>query len=104
MSSCTVVRADDPIHRRLRVSVATIRDDVPITGGTKTRRGPAPRASREDVLAAALEWFVACKRIDVQALAGELGVGRATIYRWFGSREGLLGEVLVSAAKYVVRN
>lgn len=68
------------------------------------RRGPVPRASRRDVLAAALERFVACERIDVQALAAELGVGRATVYRWFGSREGLLGEVLVSAAKYVVRN
>ncbi len=30
----------------------------------------------------------------MQSVAGELGVGRATVYRWFGSREGLLGEVL----------
>jgi AcrR family transcriptional regulator len=56
------------------------------------------------VLAAALERFVACRRIDVQALAAELGIGRATVYRWFGSREGLLGEVLVSAARFVVKN
>jgi AcrR family transcriptional regulator len=55
------------------------------------------------VLRAALERFVACERIDVQALAADLGVGRATIYRWFGSREGLLGEVLVSAARFVIR-
>jgi AcrR family transcriptional regulator len=38
------------------------------------------------------------RRVDVQAIAGELGVGRATVYRWFGSRERLLGEVLVRAA------
>jgi AcrR family transcriptional regulator len=38
------------------------------------------------------------RRIDVQAIAGELGVGRATVYRWFGSREGLIGEVLNAAA------
>jgi AcrR family transcriptional regulator len=38
------------------------------------------------------------RRIDVQAIAAELGLGRATIYRWFGSREGLIGEVLVAAA------
>ena len=37
-------------------------------------------------------------RIDVQAIATELGLGRTTIYRWFGSREGLIGEVLAAAA------
>jgi AcrR family transcriptional regulator len=35
----------------------------------------------------------------VQALALELGLGRTTIYRWFGSREGLIGEVIVQAAE-----
>jgi AcrR family transcriptional regulator len=39
------------------------------------------------------------RRIDVQAIAAELGLGRATIYRWFGSREDLIGEVLVRAAE-----
>jgi AcrR family transcriptional regulator len=38
------------------------------------------------------------RRIDVQAIAAELGLGRTTVYRWFGSREGLIGEVLVRAA------
>jgi AcrR family transcriptional regulator len=38
-------------------------------------------------------------RVDVQAIAAELGLGRATIYRWFGSREDLLGEVLYRAAE-----
>jgi AcrR family transcriptional regulator len=38
------------------------------------------------------------QRIDVQAIAAELGLGRTTIYRWFGSREGLIGEVLNAAA------
>jgi AcrR family transcriptional regulator len=33
----------------------------------------------------------------VQAIAAELGVGRTTIYRWFGSRDELIGEVLVRA-------
>jgi AcrR family transcriptional regulator len=66
------------------------------------KRGPKPRASREDVLAAAVERYLACERVDVQALAAEVGVGRATIYRWFGSREGLLGEVLVTTAEQVV--
>ena len=39
------------------------------------------------------------QRVDVQAIASELGLGRTTIYRWFGSREGLIGEVLVTAAE-----
>src|SRR5438067_6115307 len=39
------------------------------------------------------------RRVDVQAIAGELGLGRTTIYRWFGSRDELLGEVLKHAAK-----
>ncbi len=38
-------------------------------------------------------------RVDVQAIAAELGLGRTTIYRWFGSREALIGEVLVRAAE-----
>ena len=39
------------------------------------------------------------ERIDVQAIAAELGLGRATIYRWFGSREDLIGEILLRAAE-----
>jgi AcrR family transcriptional regulator len=34
------------------------------------------------------------QRIDMRALASELGVSRATLYRWTGPREQLLGEVL----------
>jgi AcrR family transcriptional regulator len=39
------------------------------------------------------------RRIDVNAIATELGLGRTTIYRWFGSREQLIGDVLVRAAE-----
>jgi AcrR family transcriptional regulator len=62
------------------------------------RRGRPPAASREDVLAAAMHRYLRGQRIDVQAIATKLGLGRATIYRWFGSREDLIGEVLVQAA------
>lgn len=40
--------------------------------------------------------------MDVQALAADLGVGRTTIYRWFGSREQLLGVVVARAAEDVL--
>jgi AcrR family transcriptional regulator len=62
------------------------------------RRGRPPAASREDVVAAAMYRYLRGQRIDVQAIASELGLGRATIYRWYGSREDLIGEVLVQAA------
>jgi AcrR family transcriptional regulator len=65
---------------------------------TVPRRGRPPAASREDVLAAAMHRYLRGRRIDVQAIAAELGLGRTTIYRWFGSREGLIGEVLNHAA------
>jgi AcrR family transcriptional regulator len=59
-------------------------------------RGRPAAASRTDVLTAATRRFCAGDRIDVQAIATELGVGRATVYRWFGSRVGLIGEVIVA--------
>jgi AcrR family transcriptional regulator len=62
------------------------------------RRGRPAAASREDVLEAASYRYLRGRRVDVQAIAAELGLGRTTIYRWFGSREGLIGEVLVRAA------
>jgi AcrR family transcriptional regulator len=52
-------------------------------------------ASREDVLRLVREQFLAGQRVDLTVVARELGLGRATIYRWFGSRDGVLGEVIV---------
>jgi AcrR family transcriptional regulator len=63
------------------------------------RRGRPAGASRQAVLDAAMYRYLRGRRIDVQAIAAELGLGRATIYRWFGSREDLIGEVLVRAAE-----
>lgn len=42
--------------------------------------------------------FLSGERVDVQAIAARLGLGRTTVYRWFGSREQLIGDVLVRAA------
>jgi AcrR family transcriptional regulator len=66
------------------------------------RRGRPPAASREDVLLAALHRYLRGRRVDVQAIAAELGLGRTTIYRWFGSRERLVGEAIVRAAEPLV--
>ncbi len=60
-------------------------------------RGRRPAASRDDVLDAAVSRYLRGRRVDVQAIAAELGLGRSTIYRWFGSRDGLIGEAIVAA-------
>lgn len=60
-------------------------------------RGPS-RPTPVDALALAVRWFHAGRRLDIQALAGELGVSRVTLHRWVGTREQLLVEVLWAAA------
>ncbi|MFJ4651798.1 QsdR family transcriptional regulator [Nocardia sp. NPDC088792] len=69
--------------------------------GTRTPGRPAS-ASREDVLNAAIAMFLACKRVDVNAIAAQLGVSRASIYRWFGSRDGLLGATIARQLERMV--
>jgi AcrR family transcriptional regulator len=68
----------------------------------KRQRGPTAGATREQVLTAATELYLDCDRVDLQAIAEQLGVGRATVYRWFGSREGVIGEVLIGIAERLV--
>ena len=62
---------------------------------TVPRRGRKAAASREDVVEAATHNYLRGQRVDVQGIAADLGLGRSTVYRWFGSREELIGEVLV---------
>jgi AcrR family transcriptional regulator len=71
-------------------------------GTESPRRGRPSAASPEDVLAAALHLYLRGRRIDVRALAADLGVGRTTIYRWFGTREQLVGTVVALAAEQVL--
>ena len=71
------------------------------TGQGARARGRRPAASRQDVLDAAVYRFLRGRRGDVQAIAAELGLGRSTIYRWFGSRDGLIGEAIVAATEPV---
>jgi AcrR family transcriptional regulator len=63
------------------------------------RRGRPAAATREAALALATERFVAAQRIDIQAIARELGLARATMHRWFQTREALLGELLATLAE-----
>jgi hypothetical protein len=47
-----------------------------------------------DVFQAALKTFLDRRRLDMRALAGDLGISRATLYRRVGARDHLLGEVI----------
>ena len=58
-----------------------------------------PTPTPEDALRLARRRFIEPARIDVSALAEELGVNRVTLYRWFGSRDRLLVEVVWSLAR-----
>jgi AcrR family transcriptional regulator len=76
---------------------------MPPDATTTTRRPGRPAAAtREQVLDAALHRYLRGQRVDIQAIAGELGLGRATVHRWFGTREALIGEVIVLAATPVL--
>jgi AcrR family transcriptional regulator len=57
---------------------------------TRTQATPAA------AFRAARRMYLRGQRVDMQALAAELGVSRATLYRWTGPREQLLADVLWS--------
>jgi AcrR family transcriptional regulator len=62
-------------------------------------RGDQRPVTPADALHAARRHFLRGERLDMNELAQELGIGRATLYRWVGSRDQLLGEVIWSLAE-----
>jgi AcrR family transcriptional regulator len=54
------------------------------------------RATQVAAFRAARRRYLAGERIDMQALAAELGISRATLYRWTGPREQLISDVVFS--------
>jgi AcrR family transcriptional regulator len=71
-------------------------------GVAEVKRGRPATASREDVLRLGREQYLHGRRVDLTVIARRLGIGRATIYRWFGSREGLLGQIVASELEQLV--
>jgi AcrR family transcriptional regulator len=64
-------------------------------------RAPQPELSRTNptpaaAFRAARRMYLRGQRVDMQALAAELGISRTTLYRWTGQREQLLSDILWS--------
>jgi AcrR family transcriptional regulator len=62
--------------------------------------GPSPakmktnRSAADRIVDRAAQWVQDGRRLDMQGLADELGISRATVFRNAGSREALLGKAL----------
>ena len=64
--------------------------------------GRPAAATREELLAEARRRFLRGDRVELQDVAQRLGLARMTVYRWFGSRDGLMGEVLAQLGEGLV--
>src|ERR1700756_2927787 len=83
---------DDVLHtstRRCKIAV------WPLSRMVAEQRKP----DALDAFPIARRWFTSGRRIEMRELAAELGVNRATLFRWVGSRDDLLAEILWSLAE-----
>lgn len=58
-------------------------------------RGRPAAATKQQFLDAAARRFEAGDRIDIQRICAELGISRASVHRWCGSRDAVIGTVMV---------
>jgi AcrR family transcriptional regulator len=56
-----------------------------------------------DVIEAATNSYLRGEPLDMSALAAQLGIGRATLYRWVGNREELLANVIAETSERTFR-
>lgn len=68
------------------------------------REGAPARVTPLDLYQLARRDWLAGERIDIGALAARLEIGRATAFRWVGSRDLLLGEILWSLCDELMQN
>lgn len=57
---------------------------------------PVSDGQREAIIARARETFLRHERVEMNELAEHAGVNRNTLFRWFGGRDRILGEVIWS--------
>lgn len=70
--------------------------DTPL--GRQLRGEVAPKPDAVAAFKIARRWFLEGRRLDMGDLADELGVSRATLFRWVGNRDQLLGEIFSDLA------
>jgi AcrR family transcriptional regulator len=75
-----------------------------VTSAASQASRPADRPRADDAFKLARRKFLGAERIDMSALAAELGVNRVTLYRWVGSRNKLLVEVVWSVGQRTLEN
>ncbi len=71
------------------------------TGATAKPADAAPvfrRPTRQDALDLARAAFLEETRVEIGVIAAQLSISRVTLYRWFGSREQLLEQMLLQLA------
>lgn len=97
----------DTLHAMARPNGATVRTrPVGDTKLARRLRGLDEGGGTSDPLTAfklARRTFLAGQRVDIQGLVAELGVDRATLFRWAGNRDQLLAEVIWSLAEPTFR-
>ena len=69
------------------------------SAASQAGRVPERRPTADDAFRLARRKFLGAERIDMSALAAELGVNRVTLYRWVGSRNKVLVEVVWSVGE-----
>jgi len=62
------------------------------------------RPTAADAFALAKRRFLGSERVDMSSMAVELGVNRVTLYRWVGSREQLLVDLVWALAERTLRD
>ena len=60
-------------------------------------------STRNDLLRAARSRFLRGERLDVAGLAREVGISRATAYRWVGNGDELVGAIVAGIAEETFR-
>jgi hypothetical protein len=90
VASPSAVEAGDPEASALAAGSLALQEAR--EGGPDLKTSPTPAAA----FRAARRTFLRCERLDMRALALDLGISRATLYRWTGDRNQLLSDVLWS--------
>ena len=66
-----------------------------------SKRKSEERATPITAFRMARSWWLEGRRLNLSQLAEELGIGRATLMRWVGNKDLLMGEILWSLYKRI---